>query len=84
MADLKPYKDKIMELSYEDKMIFSEWLKTEIDFERGAAIKDKIKQTSSSIDSFLQKAQDKTSGLSNMFKQAFGENTNNSSGPEKK
>jgi len=90
MADLLPYKNKLMELSYEDKIQMSEWLHTQIDFERSAAVQEKIKQTQAKTESFLSKASNITSngakGLSDGFKHIFGLNSKNenSSGPEKR
>lgn len=91
MADLLPYKNKLMELSYEDKMLMSEWLHDQIDLERGQAVKDKIKETSEKTEEFLSKAAAITSGkakdLTSSFRNAFGmgSNSNESSGePEKR
>ncbi len=93
MADLLPYKNKLMELSYEDKIQMSEWLHTQIDLERGQAVKEKLKETAQKTESFLNKAAEITSsgskGLASSFRKAFGMQSNqnseeSSSGPEKR
>lgn len=90
-VDLHPYKSKLMELSYEDKMKLSEWLRDQIDLERGEAVKAKLEQTSQKIDNFVQKASDMTQKSTNSaisaFKNAFGINNSENStseGPEKR
>jgi hypothetical protein len=74
--DLQPYKNKLMELDYNEKMVISEWLRTEIDFERGQAVKEKMKQISEQTDAFIHKAAAATKSgaqsLSDTFKKAFG------------
>mgnify|MGYP000393743806 CR=1 FL=1 len=88
MADLQPYKNNLMGLSYEDKMKISVWLQDQIDLERGDIIKDKAQKTGSMIDAFLNKAAQKTSGvassMSESFKQAFGGKSDTPEGPEKR
>ena len=73
-----------MELSYEDKMKISEWLRDQIDLERGQVVKEKLEQTSQKIDGFVQKASDmtqkSTNSAINAFKNAFG--INNSENPK--
>jgi len=91
-VDLHPYKSKLMELSYEDKMKISEWLRDQIDLERGQVVKEKLEQTNQKIDNFVQKASDMTQKSTNSaisaFKNAFGFNdpgkSTTSQGPEKR
>ncbi len=93
MADLLPYKNKLMELSYEDKIQMSEWLHTQIDLERGQAVKEKIKETAEKTENFLNKAAAVTAtgskNLASSFRKAFGMQNDSSSeesstGPEKR
>ncbi len=56
MSDLQTIKSQLMGLSYNDKIQMSEWLHTQIDFERGEAVKAKGAEVSSKIESFLDKA----------------------------
>lgn len=64
MKDLYPYKTKLMELTYEEKIKISEWLHDQIDTERADAVKEKAKKVSGQMDSFLNKA-------SSIFKNTF-------------
>lgn len=93
MTDLSTYKAKLMELSYEDKMLMSEWLHDQISFERGQAVKDKIKETSEKTEDFLTKAaaitSSKSKDLASSFRNAFGmrkssDSNESSSEPEKR
>ena len=76
--DLMPYKNKLMELNYNEKIEMSEWLHTQIDLERGQAVKEKMNQVGDQLDSFLNKAQQvtKTAGnsLLDQFRNATGGN----------
>lgn len=58
MKDLQPYKNQLMGLTYEEKIQISEWLHTEIDLERGEAVKEKMKKVDNQIGGFLNKAMD--------------------------
>jgi hypothetical protein len=87
--DLQPYKNKLMELSYNEKIEMSEWLHTQIDLERGEAVKEKMKQVGEQTDNFLKKAAEvtKTAGnsLMNSFKKATSNEANSdSNSPEKR
>lgn len=87
MKDLQPFKNSLMTLTYEEKIQMSEWLHTEIDLERGEYIKEKGKQVSDRIGSFIDKAANvtKTAGnsLMDQFKGAMNHDSN-SNLPEKK
>ena len=75
MKDLMPYKNKLMELTYEEKIHMSEWLHTEIDLERAQAVKEKAAKVNDQLNSFLDKAAatTKTTGgsLLNSFRSVF-------------
>lgn len=79
MTDLQPIKNQLIGLSYEDKIQLSEWLHTQIDFERGEAVKAKAALVGNKIDSFLDKASKitKTAGnnLMDQFKSATSKDT---------
>lgn len=79
MQDLQPYKNNLMSLSYEEKIQMSEWLHTQIDLERGQAVKDKAAKVSGQIGSFLDKAAKitKTAG-NNLLDQFRSANENTS------
>lgn len=72
--DLTPYKSKLMELTYDEKIIMSEWLHKQIELEMGEAVKAKGKQVSERIGSFFEKAVQTTkvagSNLADQFKKA--------------
>lgn len=88
MADLKPYQDKLMELSYEDKMKISVWLQEQIDSERGQIIKEKTKQVGDKLDAFSDKAlkfaQSSGNKMMDSFRNTFGGNQQEQKGPEKR
>jgi hypothetical protein len=71
MKDLQPYKNKIMELTYEEKMQFSVWLQDQIDLERGDAVKEKMKEVGNKVDSFLNKAAEVTKTTGNSLLDQF-------------
>lgn len=79
--DLTPYKNKLMELSYEEKIEMSEWLHTQIDFERGEYVKKKGAEVSEKIGNFVEKAAAVTksagNSLMNQFKSATNESDSN-------
>lgn len=54
--DLQPYKTKLMELSYNEKIQMSEWLHKQIELEIGQAVKEKAKVVGQQLDTFLDKA----------------------------
>ena len=78
MKDLQPTKNQLMGLTYEEKIQISEWLHTQIDLERGQAVKEKAVKVGAQINSFLDKAAAITkTGAQNLreqFKQATGQN----------
>lgn len=69
--DLSPYKAKIMELSYEEKMEMSEWLHTQIETERSSIIKEKAKKVEGQMDNFLTKATTTLKGAGNNLLKSF-------------
>jgi hypothetical protein len=75
--DLQPFKNSLMSLTYEEKIQMSEWLHTQIDFERGEYVKQKGKEVTAQIENFANKAAavTKTAGnsLIDQFKKATGE-----------
>lgn len=74
--DLQPYKTKLMELTYNEKIEMSEWLHKQIELEMGQAVKDKAKIVGDQLNSFINKAAKvtKTAGndLLNSFREATG------------
>ena len=74
--DLQPYKTKLMELSYNEKIQMSEWLHKEMALEMGQAVKEKAKVVGQQLDTFLDKAAKitKTTGndMLNTFRSATG------------
>lgn len=82
MKDLQPYKNKLMELTYEEKIQMSEWLHTEIDLERGEAVKEKMKVVGKQVDNFLDKATKLTQKAGNSLLDQF--RSADSKEPEKK
>jgi hypothetical protein len=69
--DLTPYKNKLNELSYEDKMEMSEWLHSQIELDRAAAIKEKAKKVEGQMDSFLTKANNTLKDTGNSILSTF-------------
>lgn len=78
--DLQPYKNQLMGLSYEEKIQMSEWLHAQIDIERAEYVKQKGKQVTEQLGSFIDKASQvtKTAGnsLLDSFKQISGNDNN--------
>jgi len=79
--DLQPYKNKLMELTYEEKMQMSEWLHTQIDFERAEHVKKKGQEVTQKIGTFFEKAAEVTkvagNSLLDQFKGASNETQSN-------
>jgi hypothetical protein len=75
LKDLQPYKNKLMELTYEEKIEMSEWLHKQIELELGEAVKAKSAKVTTQMNSFIDKAAavTKTAGnsLMDQFKGAF-------------
>lgn len=69
--DLTPYKNKLNELSYEDKMEMSEWLHGQIEIDRAIAIKEKAKKVEGQMDSFLTKANNTLKDTKNSILDVF-------------
>lgn len=85
--DLQPYKNNLMQLSYNEKIDMSEWLHTQIDAERNQAVKEKAAKVSGQLDNFLAKAAEKTKGAANGMLDAFRSATSSSDnikGPEQR
>ena len=78
MKDLQPFKNSLMTLTYEEKIQMSEWLHTQIDFERGEYVKSKGKQVTEQIGSFLDKASKVTKTAGNSLLDSFKEATKSS------
>ena len=75
MRDLKPYMDKLMELSYEEKIQMSEWLHKEIELEMGDAVKAKAQKVGEQLSSFLDKAAATTKSAGNSLLDSFRDAT---------
>jgi hypothetical protein len=88
--DLHTIKGQLLGLSYTEKIELSEWLHTQIDLERGAAVKEKAKQVGEQLDKFLTKATEKTKDVGNslldQFRQSNNQNPQNNQNnfPEKR
>lgn len=83
MKDLQPIKNSLMTLTYEEKIQMSEWLHTQIEFERGEYVKQKGKEVSDQIGAFAQKAAAATKTAGSSLLDAF-KGATNSNEPEKK
>lgn len=86
MKDLQPFKNSLMSLSYEEKIQMSEWLHTQIDFERAEYVKEKGLKISNQIGSFIDKAAQVTKTAGNSMLDSFKQATNskNDNLPEKR
>lgn len=74
--DLAPYKNKLMELSYTEKIEISEWLHTQIEFERADYVKKKGAEVSNQIGNFIEKAAQVTKTTGNNLLDQFKSATN--------
>ncbi len=81
--DLQPYKNKLMELTYNEKIEISEWLHTQIDFERGHAVKEKIDQLEDKMNNLFDKAAIVTKTAGNNVLDSFKSITSNKSEGDK-
>lgn len=91
MKDLQPTKNQLMALTYEEKIQISEWLHTQIDFERGEFVKQKGKEVSDQIGKFAERAAQVTKTTGNSLMDQFNSamnggltSENKSNLPEKK
>jgi hypothetical protein len=75
MADLQTVKNSLMGLTYEEKIQMSEWLHTQIDFERGEYVKQKGKEVSEKISNFADKAARITKTGASSLRDAFNQAT---------
>lgn len=73
--DLQPYKNKLMELSYNEKIAVSEWLHTQIELEMGDAVKEKMGQVGDKMNSFIDKAAKITKSTGNSLMDNFKDAT---------
>lgn len=79
--DLQPYKNQLMGLSYEEKIQMVEWLHSQIEIERGEYVKQKGKQVTEQLGSFIDKAAQATKTTGNSLLDAFkGVSGNNNQG----
>ncbi len=77
MKDLQPFKNQLMSLSYEEKIQMSEWLHTQIDLERGQAVKEKAKEVGDQMNNFINKAASVTKSAGDSLLDSFKNATNN-------
>ncbi len=75
MADLQPVKNSLMGLTYEEKIQMSEWLHTQIEFERSAYVKQKGQQVSDQFSKFADKAAQITKSAGNSLRNSFNQAT---------
>lgn len=76
MKDLQPFKNQLMSLSYEEKIQMSEWLHTQIDLERGQAVKEKAKEVGDQMNNFINKAASVTKSAGDSLLDSFKNATN--------
>lgn len=75
MADLQSVKNSLMGLTYEEKIQMSEWLHTQIEFERSAYVKQKGKEVSDQFSKFADKAAQITKSAGNSLRNSFNQAT---------
>ena len=75
MSDLQPVKNSLMGLTYEEKIQMSEWLHTQIEFERSAYVQQKGQQVSDQFSKFADKAAQITKSAGNSLRNSFNQAT---------
>lgn len=75
MSDLKPVKNSLIGLTYEEKIQMSEWLHTQIELERGEYVKKKGQEASDKFGDFTDKASSILKSAGNSLRNSFNQAT---------